>query len=542
MKILIKFNNDFIQFYDYNDYKIDELSRTNILDLNEIVLSDSFIDENYNFIFNYIKNKIIKDNISKVYLDKANINKLVFKLIYNITHLNYIYINEKKKIDIEIFKYILNNKNIKTIDCYDINEITFERLNLSRKVKILTRKKYCSDTYLYRLNDINTYSDMYYKKEITIDKLLQKKDLNILKELLKINKHLKVIYLKYFNKDNINDILNILKKYNKKHIRIEIIENDSNIKDILNNISLIKRKNKKIINRNKINLKIKYEDKYIRNNIFKELNLNLIKIVLISIILITTIIYTLFYFINEKKTKETEKTTQEINNIINSIQIEEPTNTTETKSQEEKIEVNSDIKTKKPKEKSAYFKNYTKAIKELKKINKDTVGWLTINSSTINYPVVQSTNNDKYLEYSFDEKKNPNGWIFMDYRNNPKDLDKNTVIYGHSGNYYVMFGSLYKVLNKNWYSNKNNQIITFNTENQNIKWQIFSIYTIDVTNDYMITKFTSDESYTNFLNKMKGRSKYNFNVNVTKDDKIITLSTCYKDSKHRLVIHAKMIK
>lgn len=542
MKILIKFENNYIKFYDYAEYKIDEFSRTNILDLNETVFSDTFINENYDFIFNYIKKKIIKDNIHKIYLDKANINKIVFKLINNITQLNYIYINENKKIDIEIFNYILNNKNIKTIDCYDINEITFERLNLSRKVKILTRKQYCNDTYLYRINNINTYSDLYYKKHITIDKLLQKKDLNKLEEFIKINKELKLIYLKYFNKENIISILNIINKYNKKNIKIEIIENDSNIKDILNNMESIKRKNKKIIKRNKIYFKIRYEDKYIKNNVFKELNLNLIKIVLISIILITLIIYTLLYFMNKNKAEETKKITDKINNIINSVEIEETTPPIENEVKEEKIEVNNDIKTSKPKEKSAYFKKYSKAIKELKKINKDTVGWLTINSSTINYPVVQATNNDKYLEYSFDGKKNPNGWIYMDYRNDPKELDKNTIIYGHSGNYYVMFGSLYKVLNKNWYTNKNNQIITFNTENQNIKWQIFSIYTIPVTNDYMVTKFTNDESYTNFLNKIKGRSKYNFNVSVTKDDKILTLSTCYKDSKNRLVVHAKMIK
>ena len=543
MKILIRFEDSFIKFYDYDEYKIAEFSKTNILDLNEIVFSDTFIYENFNFIFNYVKQKIVKDNINKIYLDKAKINKIVFKLIYNIPNLNYIYINEKKKIDIEIFKYILHNKNIKTINCFDINEITFERLNLSRKVKILTRKQYCNDTYLYRLNNINTYSDLYYKKHITIDKLLQKKDLNKLEELFKINKDLKLISLKYFDKNNINSILKLINMYNKKNIKIEIIENDSNIKDILNSIDIIKKKNKKTIQKNKINLKIIYENKYIKNNIFKQVNINLIKVILLSIVLITILIYTLHYFINQTKVRETKDTTEKINNIINSIEPEKPeTKPTQPEKKEEKIEVNNDIKTSKPKEKSAYFKNYTKAIKELKKINKDTVGWLTINSSTINYPVVQTTNNDKYLDYSFDLKKNPNGWIYMDYRNNPNDLDKNTIIYGHSGNYYVMFGSLYKVLNKNWYSNKKNQIITFNTENKNMKWQIFSIYTIPVTNDYMVTKFTSDESYINFLNKIKGRSKHNFNVNLTKDDKILTLSTCYKDSKTRLVIHAKMIQ
>lgn len=542
MKILIRFQNEAIQFFDYSDYKIDEISRTNILDLDEIVFSDNFINENYNFIFNYLKNKIIKDNITKVYLDKANINIVVFKLINNISNLNYIYINEKKKIDIEIFKYILHNKNIKIINCYDINEITFERLNLSRKIKILTRKKYCSDNYLYRLNGINTYSDIYYKKEITIDKLLHKRDLNTLEEFIKINKYLKTIYIKFFDINNINNILIIFNKYNKKNITIEIIESDSNIKDILNNISIIRKNNKKIIRNKKINLKIKYEDKYIKNNIFKEFNLNLIKIILIYIILLTIIVYTLFYFINKKKTKETSITTEKINNIINSIEIEEEKKEDNSKENNNKIEINNDIKTEKPKETSAYFKNYKKAINELKKINKDTVGWLSINNTTINYPIVKSNNNSTYLNKSFDGTKNPNGWLFMDYRNNPIDLDKNTIIYGHSGNYYVMFGSLHKVLNKGWYTNKNNQIITFNIENKNIKWQIFSIYVIPNTNDYLITNFSSDESYINFINKIKDRSKYNFNIEVTKDDKVLTLSTCYKDSNNRLVIHAKMIK
>lgn len=536
MKILIRFEEHSIQFFDYNDYKIDELSRTNILDLDEIVLSDTFIFENYNFIFNYIKNKVIKDNIDKVYLDKANINSIVFKLIMNIPNFNYIYINQKKKIDIEIFSYILNNKNIKIISCYDINEITFERLNLSRKIKILTRKKYCSDNYLYRLNNINTYSDIYYKTEITIDKLLKKSDLNTLEQFLKINKFLKKIYIKCFNFDNICNILKVINNTSKKNIVIEILENDSNIKEILSKMNLIRKNNNKIIKNKKIVLKIKYEDKYIKNNIFKEFNLSLFKIILISIIILSLLIYTLFYFISKNHTNKTKDETNKINNIIESID-----ENNKNINQEKQIEVNNDIKTEKPKQQSAYFKNYSKAIKELKKINKDTVGWLSINNTTINYPVVKSDNNDTYLNKSFDGSKNPNGWIFMDYRNNSNNLDKNTILYGHSGNYYVMFGSLHKVLNKNWYTNKNNQIITFNIENKNIKWQIFSIYVIPNTNDYLNINF-SDESFISFIDMIKKRSKYNFNVDVSLDDKILTLSTCYKDSKNRLVIHAKMIK
>ena len=51
MKILIKFKDDYICFYNYDEYKIDELSKTNVLDLNELALSEDFINENYNFIY-----------------------------------------------------------------------------------------------------------------------------------------------------------------------------------------------------------------------------------------------------------------------------------------------------------------------------------------------------------------------------------------------------------------------------------------------------------------------------------------------------------
>lgn len=537
MKILISFKNDYICFYNYNEYKIDELSKTNVLDLNEIALSDDFINKNFNFIFNFIKSNIIKKNIHKVYLDKAEINLNVFKLINNINELDYLFINEKKKIDINDFSYILNNKNIKVINCYDINEITFIRLNLSRKMKIITRKKCCNDSYLFRINNMVTYSDIYYKEFIVIDKNLTKRDFNTLEQFLKLNKYLKTIYIKFFNQNIINEILKLIKVYNKKNIKIEIFENDCNVKSILNSYSKIKKDNKKIIRKNNIDIKIKYEDKYIKKNLVKEFNLNILKNTLLSIIVVSLFLTGMSYYIKNKSNKNTLEQEKQINEIVsnNKFTVDEEVELVE------KEEVKSDIKTEKPKEKSAYFKNYSKIISELKKINSDTVGWLTINNSTISYPVVKTRDNDKYLSYSFDKTKNPNGWIFMDYRNNSKDLDKNTIIYGHSGNYYVMFGSLYKVLNKNWYTNKNNQIITFNTENSNMKWQIFSIYTIKNTNDYLYTNFSNDSEYQEFLNKIKNRSIYNFNVDVTSNNNILTLSTCYKDSSMRLVIHAKKL-
>ena len=533
MKVLIRFSNEFIQFYDYDDFRNPEYSRTNVLDLQEIVLSDNFVDDNYNFIFNFIKKKIVQDNINKVFIDKININKLVFKLIYNIDNLNYFYINENKKVDTELFKYILLNKNIKTINCFDINPITFERLNLSRNIRIITRKKYCDNSYIYRLNNLSTYADVYYNGEIVLDKLLQKKELTKLNDYLKTNRYLNKITIKFYDQKNLVEIIKLLVKNKKHNIKIEIFENNANIKKILSSIDNIKNKNKKILKNNKITIKIHYENEYIEKNIFKELNLNFIKTIFLTIIVITAFVYGLFYIIKKQQTDKTLATTKKINQLVNSIKIEEP------KKEPEKPINNPEPEKEKPVKQETKYNG--KTISELKKVNKETVGWLSLNGTKISYPVVQAKNNDKYLTHSFDGSYNLNGWIFLDYRNDPNNLGRNNIIYGHSGNYYVMFGSLKNTLKANWYKNKNNQYITFDTESNTNKWQIFSMYTIDVTSDYLVTDFDNDDEFANFLTRLKERSIYDFGIELDVTDKILTLSTCHSDGSKRLVIHAKLV-
>jgi len=526
MKALIKFNSDYVQFYDYDEFKEPNYSRTNILDYSELVLSYDFIMENYNFIYNFIKTKIIKNHITKVYIDKTTISNIVYKLIVNLPNVNYIYINDKKKIDIELFEYLLNNKNIKTINCYDMSYNTLDRLNLSRKINIITRKKHCSSNHIYKENELLSLSDVYYKKNITINKKLENDDFNTLEVFFRINKYIKEIYIKYYDKNMIMNIINIIKKYKIHNINIIIIGNNNNAKDILKSIDKIR--NDKYLKKHKIKIKVKYEKEYIKKNIFKQLNINIIKTVLLIIIIVTSIIFIVLYFINKTKEYESKETIRKVQAII-----EEPgpTNNEEVK----------DIKTEKPKKKSAYFKNYSQKLSELKKINKDTIGWLKINNSSINYPIVQTTNNEYYLDHSFDHKINLNGWLFLDYRSDPNNLSRNNVIYGHSGNYYVMFGSLYQTMKDYWLKNPNNHKITFNTSS-NHTWQIFSIYVINSTNDYIQHSFKTDEEYLNFLNKMKSRSIYDFGQTLSVNDKILTLSTCYKDSGRRLVVQAKLIQ
>lgn len=188
------------------------------------------------------------------------------------------------------------------------------------------------------------------------------------------------------------------------------------------------------------------------------------------------------------------------------------------------------------------IKNYTEdnKIKNLKVKNKDTIGILKVNNTNIDYPFLQAKDNNYYLTHNFNKKKTSAGWIFLDKRNN-KDLnDKNNIIYGHSRKDKSMFGTLKNTLTKEWYMNKNNRNIKILTETRTYNYEIFSIYKIEKENYYLQTEFKTDKEYKNFLNIIKDRSIYNFDINIENITSILTLSTCYKNDR-RVVVHAKLI-
>lgn len=178
---------------------------------------------------------------------------------------------------------------------------------------------------------------------------------------------------------------------------------------------------------------------------------------------------------------------------------------------------------------------------ELKKQNIETVGWIQVNGTNINYPFVQTNNNDYYLSHSFDKSYNKAGWVFMDYRNNKNEYSKNTILYAHGRMDNTMFGSLRKIITSGWLNNKDNYVVKLSTETENTLWQVFSVYKILTTNDYIQVEFSSDTEFSKFGNMLLNRSAFNFNTTINTNDKILTLSTCYDDD-YKVVLHAKLIK
>lgn len=178
---------------------------------------------------------------------------------------------------------------------------------------------------------------------------------------------------------------------------------------------------------------------------------------------------------------------------------------------------------------------------ELKEINKDVKGWIQVNGTNINYPFSQADDNSYYLTHSFDKSYNSAGWIFLDYRNNISINDRNTILFGHGRVNQFMFGSLSDILTSGWLNNSSNHVVKLSTEYQNTLWQVFSVYRIPTTSDYIQTNFRSDEEFSTFVHMLLSRSAYNFNTTVSSSDRILTLSTCY-NNMDKVVLHAKLIK
>lgn len=193
------------------------------------------------------------------------------------------------------------------------------------------------------------------------------------------------------------------------------------------------------------------------------------------------------------------------------------------------------------------FKRYSKldinnvSIDKLKKTNKDIVSWITVDGTNINYPVVQAKDNNYYLSHDIEKNIKASGWVFMDYRNAKDMSDDNTIFYGHNLANNTSFGSLSNVFKSDWFETSNHYIEVLSEKEKHV-YEIFSVYTINPETYYLQNNFNSKDSYISFINTIKSRSIYDFNINVDNKDKIITLSTCTDDNKNRDVVHAKLIK
>ncbi len=181
----------------------------------------------------------------------------------------------------------------------------------------------------------------------------------------------------------------------------------------------------------------------------------------------------------------------------------------------------------------------------LRKINDEIVGWIRVPDTTINYPIMQTGDNNYYLTHTFEHNTNIAGSIFLDFRNAADFSDRNTIIYGHHIKNGKMFADLRHYTDEEFY--REHPVIYLNTpEEGNVEYEIFSFY---LTGNYRDTygetytyQFSDDESYRDYLNMIVSQSQYDTGVDVSTDDSIITLSTCTnRTDDERYIVHARKI-
>jgi len=179
---------------------------------------------------------------------------------------------------------------------------------------------------------------------------------------------------------------------------------------------------------------------------------------------------------------------------------------------------------------------------EMEEINEDTIGWISIADTSIDYPIFQASDNSYYLTHDCNHDESKYGSIFMDYRNAANFSDNHTILYGHN----MKNGSMFHDLNE--YSNHLffDEHIYIKVYSQDVyrKWVIFSTYSTEPDFNYLQTAFASSEDYSVFLKALLSHSEFsNENIQVTAEDKILTLSTCSNDFENgRRVVHAKLVE
>lgn len=179
--------------------------------------------------------------------------------------------------------------------------------------------------------------------------------------------------------------------------------------------------------------------------------------------------------------------------------------------------------------------------------NKSLIGWVKIEDTKIDYPVMQTVNNDYYLKHNFDQQEDANGCIFLDSNCDVILGNTNYIIYGHHMNSGKMFGSLVKYGNKDFY--EEHKYIQFDTIYEKGTYEVMYVFRSHIFKSdeiafkyYQFIDANSAAEFDSAMEAMAELSLYDTGVTATYGDRLITLSTCdYQEANGRFAVVAKKI-
>ena len=163
-------------------------------------------------------------------------------------------------------------------------------------------------------------------------------------------------------------------------------------------------------------------------------------------------------------------------------------------------------------------------------------------NTRIDYPLVIGEDNDYYISHNANKESDRAGAIFLDEQNSPDFSDQNTIIYGHRMNSGAMFADLHKYQDEAFFR-ENDIIYLYLPDGTVSKYRIFSAYVVNEVDETYTIGFASEDDYASYLEKMKERSGVETDIELSPQDRIITLSTCVKgQDTDRYVVQAVLQK
>ena len=255
---------------------------------------------------------------------------------------------------------------------------------------------------------------------------------------------------------------------------------------------------------------------------------------LLSILIILSLIYIINFFSLKQEAKEQSK-------LLSAIDIYEKEGTKEVvQNTSEEVQENVEPESKEngktiSTENAEELNEETERmlqVKELQAQNADIVGWLEIENTNINYPVLQGTDNSYYMTHNYKKEKSKNGSIFLDTNYNWNIPSNNLLIYGHNLGNGMMFQELLKYEKESFY--QEHPVIRFTTAEEDAEYEIISAFKSRVYHKseknvfryYFFLNNESEEEYNQFVKNAKNASIYPIDTTENYGNQLITLSTC----------------
>ena len=177
---------------------------------------------------------------------------------------------------------------------------------------------------------------------------------------------------------------------------------------------------------------------------------------------------------------------------------------------------------------------------ELLKTNSDIKGWIYGEATNVDYPVLQTDDNDFYMDHLYNKEANSSGSIFADYRNKSDFSDRNTVLYGHHMGNGTMFGSIERYTSQDFYEATPTMMLY--TPEGDYRIELISGTHESGDDQFVEFNFKNEEDFQKYVESFRQRSTFKSDVQVQPGDKLISLCTCaYVFDNARFMLMGRLV-